>query len=179
MADAGIELIGFIELEELCRDTGFLALPAKKFFNRAVIPIQNHQREGAPVDRGQLRQAIGHQIDSDAVPQWGEAGIMSAPEKSPLWWKAIVMEYGSGLFGEGRNASKQRYFPKVTPDLETWAKRHGFSSGRAVAAAIFRHGGIEPRRYLREGFKAAIPEIRDAFMRMGEDILAEWRRRNR
>jgi hypothetical protein len=178
MADAGIELDGFREFAAACRDdAALLGRPVRDFLTRSALSIQTEARKRAPVDRGQLRQAISTQVDYAPVPEWAEAGIIGAPEKSALWWKAVVMEYGSGKFGEGRNASKRPYLPKVTPDLELWAKRHGFSSGKAVAYAILRAGGIMPRRYLREGFEAAVPAIDGHLKRLGKDLRDQWEKR--
>lgn len=58
------------------------------------------------------------------------------------------MEFGTGLLSDSPRSSRQRHFPP--PDeLDNWAYRHGFKSGWAVSLAIYRKGGLKPRKYLR------------------------------
>jgi hypothetical protein len=176
----GFDITGFKELEKLCSDPDFMGQPARNFLYRSVMTIQNNARSRSPVDRGQLRQAIGHQIDSAAMPEWGEAGIISAPDRSPLWEKAMIMEYGAGKLADSESPfGGGAYKPEVTAGLNLWAKRHGWASGAAVAAAIAKNGGINPRRYLRDGFRASVSDIDDYLKRMGNELVAEWQRRGK
>lgn len=178
---AGIKMDGFKEFIAACRDEDLIGQPARNYLDRSVLSIQNKARYRAPVDRGQLRKAIDHQIDPSPIPEWGEAGIIAAPDGSPLWEKASIMEYGAGTLADGGPFAGGPYKPEVTDDLHLWAKRHGFvtekgeGDGWAVADFIAKKGGISPRHYLRDGFKSAFTEINNKFLKqMWAEILERW-----
>lgn len=127
---------------------GGLDKPLRNFFERGTIDLQNRARQHAPVNDGQLRGAIAHEVDPASPPAWGAAGVLNALPGSPLLAKAAAMEFGTGLLGEGPGGKKKRHFPPPAA-LEGWAKKHGFRSGWAVAFAIWKKGGLKPRRYMR------------------------------
>lgn len=173
MADSGIDLRGFDEFHRALENPALLGRPLKKFFTRSTVVIQNRGRQNAPVDIGQLQQAIDHEIDKAAVPGWAKVGVIKADFSTPLGKKAFSMEYGTGLFAEGRNAKGKRYFPPPA-SLDRWAKRHGFQSGRQVAFIIWRRGGLKPRRYLRTAFEDSLGDIKGFIRRLGGDIKDQW-----
>lgn len=144
--------------------------PIRNFFERSLITIQSRAREGAPVDRGQLRAGITYEIDASIPPTWGKIGVKQGV-------KAKAMEYGTGLLSDAPDSKHARYFPPWgarNPELELWARRHGFPNGFAVALAIYKRGGTAPRRYLRNGIKESMSDL-DSFRRdLISDIKTIW-----
>lgn len=122
-----------------------------KAMTNACLIVERYAREGAPVDTGRLRASITHEIRHEGTDTIGVVG--SNVEYAP--W----MEEGTGVFGSGN--------PHWPPGdaLEVWAKRHGFSSGYQVAAAIGRRGGLQGRKFLQKAFdehKNEIEQILDS-----------------
>lgn len=139
--------------------------PLRNFFERSLFTVQGRAREGAPVDRGQLRAGTTVEIDSSSPPLWGKVGVKQGV-------KAKVMEFGAGLLSEAPDSKRSRFFPPwgdQNPELELWARRHGFKSGFEVALAIYKRGGIAPRRFLRN----AIRDSKSDIERFGRDLIAE------
>lgn len=155
-------------------DSKTLNKPLESFFKRAAIATQSEARERAPVDTGHLRNMIGYKLDDGLPPLWAKVGV-DAPDGSPLWSKARAMEYGTGRLGDPEVSHKPGHFPPG-PALDTWARRHGFGSGWQVAKIIARRGGLRPRRYLREGLRAARGAISRALDKLGADIKQAWER---
>jgi hypothetical protein len=153
------------EFKKRLSDPRLIAEPARNFLTNAVIFIQGLAREGAPVDTGRLAQSITYRVDSAPMPLWGKVGsnVSYAPDQ----------EYGTNALSEKPAVTGNRPFP-TGPQLETWAKRHGAPSGLVVSRAIKRRGGLRPRRYLRNAFKAAQSEVRKFLRQMAKEIEAKW-----
>ena len=154
-------------LDRLIKKTSpdLLRAPLKRFFERAAISVENRAKRNAPVDTGRLRSSLTHELDSADVPRFARVGtnVKYAP----------FMEFGTGLFSDAEGASHTRHWPP--PDaLGGWAKRHGFASGYAVAAAIGKRGGLKPRRYLRNALKDSLGDIRGFMDRLGREISEAW-----
>lgn len=174
MADSGIEIKGLAELRRKLNSKKLLGPPMGRFFHRAANEVQGRARQNAPVDTGQLRQAIGTEVDSDPIPTWAKVGVLRAPFGTPMGDKAFSMEYGTGIFNEGRYGKKQRYFPPPAT-LDRWAKRHGFDSGRTVAYIIWKRGGLIPRRYLRDGLRDGKGPIQGHLQTLAKEIEANFK----
>lgn len=139
--------------------------PVRNFFTRALLILQGLTREGIPVDRGRLRQSITFDVDSRPIPLWGKIGsnVKYAPD----------MEYGTNALSEKPSVTGNRPFP-TGPQLETWARRHGFPNGWMVAAIIKRRGGLEPRRFLRNAFTQGQSKIRGLLDDLATEIERRW-----
>lgn len=168
---AGIKIKGFDELIKTVKDPKLLGLPLNKFLTKSALAIQNRARQKSPVDRGQLRQAISHEVERSPIPSWAKVGVIAAPFGTPLGVKAFSMEYGTGKFGEHVNTRGLKATPSDA--LNLWAKRHGFKSGAQVAFIINKRGGIEPRRFLREAYAASAGDIKN----FGKDAMADIKKR--
>lgn len=104
----------------------------------------------APIDTGRLRQSI-HPIVHR------QPGLVIGIIGTSLHY-APYQEYGTGLLAEGVGGKGKRHHPPPAA-MELWAKRHGFESGKAAAWAIYKRGGVKPKRFFREGLKAAEDDI--------------------
>lgn len=111
---------------------------------RASLRVMRNARQLAPVDTGQLKNSIITAIEYDANILRGVVG--SAVKHAP--W----MELGTGVF-----AGKTAYFPPPSA-LAVWARRHGLNPW-ALAIAIYRRGGLKPRRFLQTAFENQRPLI--------------------
>ena len=140
--------------------------PAFNFLRRAALLIQGLARENAPKNVGRLRDSIAFNVDQSPMPLFAEIG--SAVEYAPH------MEYGTGALSDSPSMVSDWQFP-TGGELETWAKRHDFTSGEQVAGIIRARGGLAPRRYLRAAFDAARQKIQNFLTQMGREIEEQWR----
>ena len=180
-----IQIKGLDAMIRKCRPE-LLARPLRNFFTRAAITVQNREREGVPVDAGQLRNDILYQVDDSPLPRWAKAGVLNAKSGSGLFKKAAAMEFGTGRFAEGPNAKGGNHWPPPAA-LQVWATRHGFkddpggniwhTAGGKAAFAIGRAGGLKPRRYLRNALKESVADIQKWLAQLQADVLAEWEKR--
>lgn len=172
MAGTQIEIRGLREiLAKLDKD--LYAEPLRNFFNRATIAVQSRARPLTPVDTGLLRNRLMTEVDSSAPPEWGQVGFLGASEGTGLWFQARAMEYGTGRMGDPEVSHSPGHFPPGGA-LDTWARRHGFESGWAVAKIIARRGGLRPRRMLRTGLREAMGEVQSALDRLSAEIAGRW-----
>jgi len=123
--------------------------------------LTNEAKRKAPVNTGRLRASITPAVEVENQTIRGIVGsnVSYAP----------YMELGTGIFAGG-----SRYFPP--PDaLETWARRHGMppGSGFIVARAIFRRGGLKPRRFLQGAFEENKDSITGYIERAVGDITTK------
>jgi phage gpG-like protein len=109
-----------------------------KAMQEVTLTVANDAKRLAPVDTGRLRASITPEVRQVANFTQGVVGsnVVYAP----------YMELGTGTF-----VGRPRYFPPPSA-LDTWARRHGMSSGFAVAMAIWKRGGTRPRRFLQGAF---------------------------
>jgi len=153
------------EFRRKLRDPKLIGGPARKFLNKVANLIQGFGREEAPKDRGHLSQSITFNVDSSPMPLWAKVGTNKS--------YARAMEYGTGALSENPGAVSGWSFPSG-PELETWARRHGFKSGSHVADIIKWKGGLAARRYLRAAFSKAKPQTRRFVREFGTEIERLW-----
>lgn len=117
-------------------------LRGRPFINamrQATLVVTRDARILSPVDTGRLRASITPEVRQEGKSTQGVIGskVVYAP----------FMEMGTGVF-----AGNAPHYPPAAA-LETWASRHGFSSGAVVARAIYHAGGLRPRRFLQRAFE--------------------------
>jgi hypothetical protein len=119
-------------------------------FHRITQGIATDAKRNAPVDRGRLRSSINAQVKTHVTQIVGEVGtkVFYAP----------YMEFGTGKVGDPVVPHKSTHWPPGAA-LDTWARRHGFSSGARVAAIIGRRGGLKARRYFRNALDKGLPRV--------------------
>lgn len=174
---AQVQIIG---LDRVLKKLGpaLIAKPLRDFWTRCGIRVQGNARRHANEDAhdtGHLVNMIQYEVDDRTPPLWAHVGLLHADEGSPLWKKGRAMEYGTGRKGDPEVSHKKSHWPPAAA-LDLWAKRHGFESGAAVARIIGRRGGLEPRSFLRKGFKEALSDIRGYLRTLGSDIADRWDR---
>ncbi len=158
---------------KLSRD--LIAGPLRTFFKKAAITVQSEVRNRTPQDIGKLVNSINYSIDDGALPLWAKIGPDAKPG-SALWFQARAMEFGTGRMGQPGVSHKSKHWPPSVA-LDVWARRHGFESGAQVARIIGKRGGLRPRKFMQEGFKAIIGASRGLVTRLGDEIQAAWNRR--
>ena len=101
----------------------------------ATMLVTADAKQLAPVNTGRLKASITPEVITgpDIVQGIVGSNVHYAP----------YMELGTGTF-----VGRSPYFPPPSA-LDTWARRHGIPSGFLVARAIFRRGGLKPRRFLQ------------------------------
>lgn len=162
MATDGITIIGIPELQ--AKLTPALAAgPARKFLSRWASFTLSKAREGAPVDRGNLRANIDSEIvEGPAFPEYAAVG--TNVEYAPY------MEGGTGRLADLPGGKGGAHYPPVGP-IEAWASRVGRpGQGAAIARAIGRRGGLVPRRFLRNAADASLAVIDRYAAQMASDI---------
>jgi len=110
--------------------------PMEQNMLQAATLVSGDARRDAPVDEGLLRASLLPEVRHDGNVVEGAAGsrVVYAP----------FMELGTGSPAGNPPVN----FPPPSA-LETWARRHGAASGYVVARAIWRRGGLEPRKFLQ------------------------------
>lgn len=111
---------------------------------KASLRVMRNARQLAPVDTGQLKNSIISAIEYDDKTL---RGVVGSNVKHAPW-----MEFGTGVF-----AGRSPYFPPPSA-LAVWARRHGMNPW-ALAIAIYRRGGLRPRRFLQTAFENQRPTI--------------------
>lgn len=101
---------------------------------QATLLVVRSAKEGAPRDTGRLVNSIQPDINIRGSSIVGVVG--SNVDYAPY------MEMGTGVFAGGG-----RHFPPPAA-LDVWARRHGFDNGFQVALAIYKRGGLRPRKFL-------------------------------
>lgn len=137
--------------------------PMKDAMTTATLLVERDAKIGAPVDMGILRASLTHELRVSGLgKQQALQGVVGSAKPQALW-----MEMGTGL-PAGHARVK---FPPPSA-FEVWARRHGFASGYIVARAIWKRGGLEPRRYLQKAFdknrQAIISLIGDAVAKISQ-----------
>lgn len=145
--------------------------PMRKFMTDAGRDMVQAARRNAPIWTGELRDSLGAVVDKHHPPMFAIIGPRNAQPGTGLFWKAVVAEYGSGIFAEKRGA---RHSPPIEP-LEPWALAHGFESGAVVARIIRKRGGIRPKRFLRRAAESVKRGLLKAHVKQLEtNIRLEW-----
>lgn len=127
-----------------------VATPVKNFFRTWGVMTSNYAKEGAPVNKGQLRASLTWEympMDSLGIPKGVRAGTNVE--------HAIFMEGGTGTLEDLRAidnpvGGRKRHWPPPEA-LEEWARLHG-ADPFVVARAIGIRGGLKPRRFLRNAY---------------------------
>lgn len=126
--------------------------PMVAAMRRAVAVVIADSKVRSPVDAGRLRGSITGDVRQTMTGISGIVGsnvVQSAP-----------MEMGTGTF-----AGQRPHFPPPR-SLTVWARRHGMAGKEfLIARAIFRRGGLEPRKYMR----SAIDNKRQTVIRILEE----------
>lgn len=152
--DIKSEIRGLKEVEEkmnqVTHDVGGGVM--QDAFRSAANLVSRDAKLLAPVDRGELRASITPTVRLEGKTIVGVVG-------SKLFY-APYMELGTGT-----PAGHSAHYPP--PDaLNVWARRHGIANGFIVAQAIWKRGGLQPRRFLQKAFEqnqsAIIKLIEDA-----------------
>jgi phage gpG-like protein len=105
----------------------------------ATLLVSRDAKILAPVDQGPLRASITPEVRQMLTTTEGVVG-------SNLKY-APYMELGTGIF-----AGNDRVRMPPISALEGWASRHG-TSARAVAWAIYKAGGLRPRKFLQNALE--------------------------
>ena len=113
--------------------------PFLKAMRRATLIVTASAKRNAPANTGRLRASIIPRVETEGNNVRGIVGSNVA--------YAPYMELGTGTW-----VGKPPHFPPPSA-LATWAKRHGFKSGYAVAISIFKKGGLRPRKYLQRALE--------------------------
>lgn len=140
--------------------------PLRRFFLRSVIYMQGRARQYAPVDRGQLRNAIIYEVQ----PRAASVGVLRGAFATSLGQKAFAMEYGSGELSDAPPGQRVTRLP-TAGELDVWARRHGFESGAQVENIIHERGGVAPRRYMRRALQDGQPQITRFLQILGDEIV--------
>jgi hypothetical protein len=139
--------------------------------NRSVLAVERTAKQLVPVDTGNLRRTITHEVTVRGTDVVGKVGT-NAPYAKPV-------EYGTGLLSEAPDGGGGRHFPPPAA-LDAWAIRHGFHTGSRASASldaeaspgtygfivaqiIWRRGGIRPKPYLRPAQKDNLAGINKEF----------------
>ena len=113
--------------------------PMLDAMHRATFIVEADAKRLAPVDTGRLRASIASEVRTEGKDVKGVVGSALA--------YAPHMELGTGTF-----VGRPRHFPPPRA-LEVWARRHGLPNGFVAARAIYRAGGLRPRRFLQRAFE--------------------------
>lgn len=165
-----LRLVGDTVLIEKLHNPAWVHGPARRFLDRWGIETASAARAnigsgpGGWLDSGQTRASITNETDESAFPKYARVGSNLN--------KARWGEYGTGLLSEDPDSKHERYFPPPAA-LEDWALRHGFMSGGEVAFLIWKKGGTEPRRFLRDAAKESAGKIDGYLGIMAKEIEAE------
>lgn len=125
---------------------------------QALNILGNDAKRFAPVDTGRLRSSIKADVSQTSFPFRGVSGVVGT-------------NVAHGLFMEEGTGTPAGHAPVKMPPIEAlqgWARRHGVNA-RVVALAIFRRGGLEPRRFFAKSLEKnerRIIELFDGKVRM-------------
>lgn len=174
---------GLTRLVARLRDNAGVADELHKAYHDIGLHAVSASRRKAPVGvSGKLRNSIFFEVDWAPLPTYVKVGVLGGQAAN----YAAYMEYGTGLVHDHPSWPKKRH---VVPAhfLEGWVaakgRRRGERAGArrarlamvsenasAVANAIFKRGGLMPRRYLRGPFEENreryIQRIKRAIRRM-------------
>lgn len=147
MPGIDIEVTGLVETRRKLRQVAedMHGKPIVQAVRESAFLVERDAKRNAPVDRGRLRNSITSDIRQSGRDVIGVVG-------SPVKY-APNMELGTGTF-----VGKPPHFPPPSA-LRLWAARHGMNAF-LVARAIFRRGGLKPRRFLQGAFDMNMQRIR-------------------
>ena len=160
-----IEIEGLREVQEKMEQviSDLHGPPVLNAMRDATLKVERDAKRFAPVDTGRLRASI---VPSVALKDNVLEGVVGSNVKY-----APYMEFGTGLHTErAMMGGGGSHFPPSSA-LELWAKRHKLPNGFVVARAIWRKGGLKPRRFLRQAFEQNEQYIRNLFDRTIQTIV--------
>ncbi len=169
MSNEPLTLEGVPELIRKLENPVWAYKPAGAFLDRWRFSTQrkavaNMKRgPGGWIDTGGTRQSLTSERDNSPLPQWAKVGS----NKPTARWG----EYGTGLLSEDPESPKRRYFPPPSA-FDRWAPKHGMTPFMA-ALSIYKKGGTEPRRFLRDAAEATEQDIPKYLGLMAKEIEME------
>ena len=131
----------------------------------------NEARLRAPVDTGLLRASLSRKSSGNIWEMDRDKPPMRLAVGTKVHY-APAMEFGTGDFAEAPQLTRGWQFP-TGRDLNVWARRHGFSSGKHVSNIIKARGGLTPRRFMRDGLKNARSQIASHVDTLAKEIVEE------
>jgi hypothetical protein len=156
VATITVEIKGLDKLLRKSDGRYLLGGPLRDAFEAVGLTIEGAAKERAPVDRGQLRAGIGHQVDRGIVPQWVEIGTRNIPYARPVH--------------DGRRPGSM---PPVQA-IAAWVARKGIDADPfVIARAIGRHG-TKPRPFLTDALAAERPKVQGFFDQAAKAIEDKW-----
>lgn len=164
----GLTIHGIPELLRKLDKPEWSSVPMGRFFDSWRYATQrkavaNMTRGiGGWVDTGHTRRSLTSERDMSFMPSWARVG---SNVDTARWG-----EYGTGLLSEDPDSAKRRYFPPPKA-LAKWSAKHGLNP-YLVARSIYRKGGTEPRRFLRDAERATEHEIPGFVSRLANEIEA-------
>lgn len=180
MSRVTVELDGLPELIRALRNNAGLADVLRDAFGYIGNDAKDQSKFAAPVNYGKLRASIVYEVDPSPLPTSVRIGTIGS--QKPKY--AAYMEYGTGLVHDHPSWPRRRHIPfegrnpanGPVAGLADWARAKGrgsrpmIATAAAVAYAIMRRGGLEPRRYLRGPFERNqaryVRELRQAIGRL-------------
>lgn len=128
------------------RDDRFLREPLRVALTLIGRDAESKSKLKAPRDNGRLRASIRHKVDDNPLILGVQIGVIGKGKGMDY---AKYMEYGTGLKHDHPNWPRKRHALKAEY-LAKWGpvKRKKVTAEYA-AEAIFKRGGLTPRRYLR------------------------------
>lgn len=153
-------------LEELQR--GFRLAPvitereSKRAMNESVIDVVREVKPLVPVYRGTLRNSIASEVQGSGPKIRGIVGSTLKDEEYPA-----VMEFGRRP--GAKMPPPDALIPWVTRVLKV--KKSEAPAVAWIVARSIGKKGIKGRRFLRDGFQAALPRIKDRFAAALERIV--------
>lgn len=143
MARVNLELRGMVEAVQKLEQT-VADLRGQEFLDgirTATVIVERDAKRNAPRDTGQLVNSITSEIRTSGIGGRITEGVVGSNVKH-----AIYQELGTGTF-----VGRPRHFPPPRA-LTTWARRHG-TNAYAVAYAIYKRGGLEPKKFFEKAYK--------------------------
>jgi hypothetical protein len=129
------------------RDDRMLREPIRVALTNIGRDAETKSKRKAPRDKGRLRASITHKIDDDPMILSVQIGVIG---KGSGMDYAKYMEYGTGLKHDHPNWPRKRHALKADA-LANWGPvKRKMVTAEHAAEAIFKRGGLMPRRYLRE-----------------------------
>lgn len=162
-----LEIVGLDGLMKAVHPSVFHK-PVRGMFQRMAIFAQGVARKKVVVDTGRLRSSIAYGVDPINP-------AMYAKVNTEVFYAPYV-EYGTGTMSDGEGGTGRAHYPPGEA-LQTWAVRHGFKSGYAVAAIIGRRGGLRPKPFMRPALEATRARLGDFIRRCEQEIEQEFDRR--
>lgn len=156
MARVTVKIDGLDKLLRKAEGRFLLGGALRGAFERAGYSVTNAAKERAPVDRGQLRAGIGHQVDEAPIPQWVEIGTRNIP-------------YAQAVHDGRRPGS----FPPMQA-IAAWCARKGINADPFLIARAIAVRGTKPKPFLTDALTAEKPKVQGFFDTAAREIEVKW-----